>query len=462
MAGTNEENDRTGGRKRIVVAMGIVCAVLLAVGILCRARIHDSLMLGEDAQENGAGSEEAEEEEGVGNDIGVENGLPNGAKGNDSAENRTEAEDRLQNDLMTNGSAQRDAPHSDFFRQIAEIIWEKDWEDIGSEEYASLTSIQIDRADGLVSYQLNHGYVGTFVCPEDLEEDFSDLSFFKGLEWISVDCSMKPEDLRGLENLFGIHSRNTVKEFTEILPCPGKITELGIECHPSEGGPYEKNLEGIEAFPNLQYLSVDCEALEDISALGQFPNLRGLILEECRELQDYRPLLSLGNLEWLKIGGCRLESIDFILSLPKLTSLSLEDVAISCRAEGLFGIPTLRNLYLNDCKIGLDFDRVPANEELEVLSLNRIALLEDPAQEDGNRVSLSEHCDIFAGFPNLAELYLASLGLEDIEFVEKLPHLQYLDITGNPVKDMGPVEQLKELRGIGYGEERKWGGLHIL
>lgn len=462
MAGTNEENGRTGGRKRTVVAMGIVCAALLAVGILCRARIHDSLMLGEDAQENGAESKEAEEEDGVGNDIGAEKGLSNDAKGNSSIGNRTEAEDRPQNDPMTNGSAKKDAPHSDFFRQIAEIIWEKDWEDIGPEEYAQLTSIQIDRAGGLVSYQLNHGYVGTFVCPEGLDEDFSDLSFFKGLEWISVDCSLAPNDLRGLENLFGIHSRNTVNEFSEMLPCPGKITELGVERHPSEGDSPEKNLEGIEAFPNLQYLSVDCEALEDISALGQFPNLQGLILEECRGLQDYGPLLSLRNLEWLKIGGCRLESIDFILSLPKLTSLSLEDVAISCRAEGLLGIPTLRNLYLNDCRIGLDFDRMPTNEELEVLSLNRIALLEDPAREDGNRVSLSEHCDIFAGFPNLTELHLVSLELEDIGFVEKLPHLQYLDITGNPVKDMGPVENLKELQGIGYGEERKWGNWHIL
>lgn len=462
MAGTNEENGRMGGRKRTVVAMGIVCAALLAVGILCRARIHDSLMLGEDAQENRTGSEVAEEEDNVGNDIGAENGLPNDAKGNSSIGDRTEAADRPQNDPMTNGSAQKDAPHSDFFRQIAEIIWEKDWEDIGPEEYAQLTSIQIDRAGGMVSYQLNHGYVGTFVCPEGLEEDFTDLSFFKGLEWISVDCSLKPEDLRGLENLFSVCSRNTVKEFTQIIPCPGKITELGIGCHPSQGSSSEKNLEGIESFPNLQYLSVSCEALEDISALKQFPNLRGLILEGCRKLQDYGSLLSLGDLEWLKISGCRLESIDFILSLPKLTSLSLENVAIMDWAEGLFGIPTLRNLYLNDCRIGLDFDRMPTNEELEVLSLNRIALLEDPAREDGSLVSLSEHCDIFAGLPNLTELHLVSLELEDIGFVEKLPHLQYLDITGNPVKDMGPLEHLKELRGIGYGEERKWGDLHIL
>lgn len=420
MAWTNEENGRTGGRRRSVIGMGIVCGALLAVGILCRAQIYDCLMLGEDTQENGTEKEGAQ------------------------------TEDRLRNDV------------SDFFCEIAEIIWEKDWEDISPEDCASLTSLQIDRAEGLVSYQLSHGYVETFVCQEELEADFSDLSLFKGLEWISVDGRLAPEDLRGLENLFGIHSRNTVKEFTDIVPCPEKIAELGIACHPVEGAPSEKSLEGIEAFPNLQYLSLGCEALEDISALRQFPDLRGLILEGCGELQDYSPLLSLRNLEWLKISGCRLESIDFILSMPRLTSLSLEEVAVSDWAEGLFGIPTLRNLYLNDCRIGLDFVGMPANETLEVLSLNRTALLEDPAGEDGNRVSLSEHCDIFAGFPNLIELHLASLGLEDIGFVEKLPHLQYLDITGNPVKDMEPVENLKELQGIGYGEERKWGDIYIL
>jgi len=451
VAGTNEEKGRTGGRKRTVIAMGIFCGALLAAGFLGRARILDWLRLAEDVEEADAQQKEA------------------GAKAMpraDAAEKNTEesrpgqGSDNIQANEPKDPKAPLDpaeGPRSDFFRRIAEIIWEKKPEDISPEEYASLTSIQIDRAGGLVSYQLNHGYVSSFACPEDLEPDFSDLAFFRGLEWVFVDGSLGSDDLRGLENLSGIHSRNTVNEFTDIIPYPERITELGIE-----GDASIRNLEGIESFPNLKYLSVCCEGLDDISVLKRLPGLQGLILEGCRGLRDYGPLLSLGELELLKIGACGLESIDFVEKMPKLMSLSLEDVEIADWAEGLFGIPTLRYLYLNGCRLGLDFDRMPENEKLEVLSLNGIVLLEDPADRDSGRVSLSEHCDIFDGFPNLRELYLISMDLEDIGFVEQLPHLQYLDITGNPVRNLEPAENLKELRGIGYGEERKWDDIFIM
>ena len=58
---------------------------------------------------------------------------------------------------------------------------------------------------------------------------------------------------------------------------------------------------------------------------------------------------------------------------------------------------------------------------------------------------------MFERFPNLTELYLASLKLDSIAFVEKLPRLQYLDITDNNVTSLKPLEALSDFRAVWCG-----------
>lgn len=519
-----------------------------------------------------------------------------GVSGISGVSGENESSEKLHNKETTNTSETR-LPGSDFFRQVAGNIWEKGYESITAEEYVDLTSLQIDTSEKTVAFQLNHGVVQTMSYGEETELDTADLSVFTGLEWISIDRKLNAGDLQGLERLFGVYTRNTVKEMAAVIPHPELITELGIadgaagqngpksgEAAESTGNTEEKNLEGIEHFPNLAYLTVDYRALEDISALVKFPALQGLMLEECDALTDYSPLLSLGDLEWLKIASDSLENIDFVGSmrrltslsiegsrvksldvlqecpgltllnltgnsmiedysvigklteleeltlemghggklpsfeklaklerlslkdvddlsplkdagsvislfldhcsgaqldavcamtdldtleihrfsttvdslapltgLSKLTSLHLEDVTVNGNVEEIFGIPSLKSLRLDRCRVGIDFAQLPVNGNLEVLSMNGIRIVSNPGEEGAEEVRLSEHYELFDCFPNLTELYLKSLGLEDIAFTEKLPRLQHLDIRDNPVTSLKELQKLKDIRTVWYG-----------
>ncbi len=470
-------------------------------------------------------------------------------------------------------------PRSDFFRRAAEAIWEKDYDAITPEEYADLTALQFDLDENVLYYRLGEGETQTLTYTSDIDMDYSDLSCFTGLQWLSLDDDLDEGDLQGLDNLYGVYSENTLSELAAIIPCPENITDLG-----TADSIFERNLNGIEAFPNLLYFSAEYQALEDISALLQYPDLLGLSLTDCDNLTDYSPLMSLTAMESLHIESDQLKSIDFIKQmpgladlsitdtqitdiqalescpelqslyltgntqvsdysvigqlsrlremelevnyggdlpsfaelteltqlsvkyagdltplkdavhltylaledcsgwelealaslqeltvlvindfssyveslepltrLPHLTDLSLEETSVFGNIEEIFGIPTLRSLYLDDCQVGLDFDSLPANENLELLSLSEISILRDPTYNNGDKVSLSEHYDMFERFPNLTELYLASLKLDSIAFVEKLPRLQYLDITDNNVTSLKPLEALSDFRAVWCG-----------
>ena len=446
---------------------------------------------------------------------------------------------------------------SDFFRQAAENIWGR--KNLTGAEYASLTSLKISREERTVSYQLDHGYVQTMSYGEEMHIDLADLAVFTGLEWLSVDMPLEKGDLEGLESLFGVYADNPLEELAEIIPLPGKITEIGTKDRSGK-----KTLEALEAFPGLRYLSVDYGELEDISALLQFPGLQGLILETGNHLEDYGPLGQLTGLEWLRIKGRGLEKLDFLRGMKSLSSLSiegsgvtdlealdecggiaflslidnpgledysvlgelqgleelvleraqggklppfgktdslerlsvrgawdlsglkealpfpgglrsleihgistevdslealtqlselsaliLEDLRVDRGMEAIFAMPSLRVLHLDHCRFGVDMGRLPINEKLEILSLNG-STLEDTGQ--GTEISLSEHGELLGCFPGLRELYLESMGLDNVEFAVSLPLLEHLDVRGNDIASLAPLKGLKGIRTVWYGD----------
>lgn len=103
------------------------------------------------------------------------------------------------------------------------------------------------------------------------------------------------------------------------------------------------------------------------------------------------------------------------------------------------------------CKVGMDFGHIPINKNLEILSMNGIRIVGKPGEEGAEEIRLSEHYELFDCFPNLTELYLESLGLENIAFAEKLLHLQHLDIRNNPVTSLKELRNLEEIRTVWYG-----------
>lgn len=521
----------------------------------------------------------------------LENLINNNSRNSSSTSNRAESSvSSAQDSTVSQDSGSRDSaddytsdavlPRSEFFCLVAEAIWEKPFQSITAEEYASLTALQINRDDKAIYYQLSNGDTQTLTYQSDLGMQLSDLSSFTGLEWFSIDDDLEKGDLKGLNNLYGVYAENTFEELADIIPHPEYITDLGVY-----DSIFKHNLSGIDAFPNLLYLSLNYESVEDISALSQFPDLLGLRLTDCDDVNDYSPLMSLTNLEELSIQSSQLKSIDFIRQMPNLTNFGIEDTQVSnisalescpvltclylvdnteiddfsvvsgltqltelqlelnyggelpslaglaqlqwlsvkyagdltplkdatsvtylsleeCsgwelesitsmqgltglvindfssyvdslepltrlpnltmlnledtpvfgNVEEIFGIPTLQYLYLDNCQVGMDFDNLPTNEALEILSLNDITILNDPSHNNGDAVNLSEHYDMFEHFPNLTELYVSSLKLDSIDFVEKLPRLQYLDITDNNVTSLKPLENLSDFRTVWCGQ----------
>lgn len=213
---------------------------------------------------------------------------------------------------------------------------------------------------------------------------------------------------------------------------------------------HNSTLPSFANLTDLEYLSV--KNAGDLTPLQDAQNVVYLSLENCSG-NTFETIASLQSLTALYINdfSSYVSSLEPLTRLPNLTILSLEETSVFGNVEEIFGIPTLNYLYLEDCQIGLDFDNLPTNETLTALSLSDTSILHDPTYNNGNTKSLSDHYDMFDHFPNLTELYLASQQIDSIDFVEKLPSLQYLDITDNNVTSLKPLEQLSDFQAVWCG-----------
>lgn len=251
------------------------------------------------------------------------------------------------------------------------------------------------------------------------------------------------ENCTGLTYLYLMNNYN-VTDYSVIEKLT-QLTSLTFSAY------YDDILPSLAALTQLQDLTLD--GVRDISLLKDAVNVTYLSMTECSGW-ELEAITSMKELNTLVINdfASLTESLAPLTQLPKLEILDLSETSVFGNMEEIFGIPTLRQLYLDDCQVGLDFNNIPTNETLEILSMNNIRVLVDPSYNSGVTVSLAEHCDMFSHFPNLTELYLTSLQLDNIDFVVSLPHLQYLDITNNNVTSLKPLEALSEFLAVWCGK----------
>lgn len=225
------------------------------------------------------------------------------------------------------------------------------------------------------------------------------------------------------------------------------LRELTLEM----SGNYNGVMPSFENLTDLQYLEL--KGVRDVSPIKDAVNLTYLSLEDCSG-DSLDMFASLQEIQVLYINdfSSYTSSLEPLTHLPKLMMLSLDDTSVFGNIEEIFGIPTLQYLYLDDCQVGMDFAGIPDNETLEILSMNDITILNDPTYNNGDKVKLSEHYDMFDHFPNLTELHLESTGIDSIEFVAKLPKLQYLNITDNNVTSLKPLEGLSDFQAVWCGQ----------
>ena len=366
-------------------------------------------------------------------------------------------------------------PQSSFFQALAYVIFDKDLADITPEEFASITALEINYDDHEIYYQVDHvdGIALTFDDSSSI--DLYDLTFFPGLEWISlVGEGLEPGDLNGLENLYAVYSENTLTELADIIPYPENITHLSVY-----DTFMEHTLTGIQKFPNLQYLSVQYYGLEDISALNDMPELLGLALIDCDRLTDFSPLMNMTGLEELSITSPQLKTIDFVNKMPNLTYLGIEDSQIP-DIEAVANCPNLTSLYLmnnysvedynvvgdlvnlTDLTIFKDSDApIPSLEkltQLERVSIKNLWEHELPlvtAAENINQLYLERNFDD-DNLELLADLPLTSLSMVDcsisgdhpLAFLTGMTELTYLDLTETYV--FGNMEEVFGIPALEY------------
>ena len=443
------------GQGKAAAAIGIVVSILASVMVALYQRgVFDSMFHPKDDNENEVSAD-------------VSPGIPT-----KEAPKATETPKVTKEPSVTDSpTANVRFPVSSFFRQMAEAIWGKSYWTITAEEYANLTALQINRKTKEIYYQLNYGETKTLTYTSDANKDFADLSLFTGLEWISVEESLSKGDLDGLNNLWGIYADNTIEEYLDMVPEPDNILELGIK-----DSIFEKSLKDIDAFPNLRYLSVDYGSLEDISALTKVPGLIGLAIVNCDRMTDYSPLMSLNGLESLKMEASQLKTIDFVRVMPNLTTLSIEDSAITgldalASCEKLTYLSLVDNSYVEDYSVVGDLESLesltlkinyggalPSFEKLSALRNLDIKYAGDlsPLKDAVNVTYLSmERCSGH-GFETIASMkQLTTLIIHDfssyvdtVEPLLNLPNLTTLDLSDTSI--FGNIEDIFNIPTLRY------------
>lgn len=269
-------------------------------------------------------------------------------------------------------------------------------------------------------------------------------------------------------------SNTELMDISILSECADTVTKLHLIDNY-----YVEDYSVISDFTHLTDLSLSATLYDDygiLPELGNMPNLKSLYLSGYSNVSnladatgleelmlngyygdDLSPLAALTSLKHLTFRNvsCEVSEIEPIRQLTALEEIRLESTYIWGNAEWFLNLPALKSFYADEyCAFGFDTETLEINESLESLSLNGTSLraLEngkwDYSVYDENEISLDEHTDIFANYPNLKTLSLHSNTLSDISFAETLTSLQVLDITDNYVTSLAPLSELPELHTV--------------
>ena len=249
-----------------------------------------------------------------------------------------------------------------------------------------------------------------------------------------------------LEN-YNVTDYSVIDEFTNL-------EDASIEFS------YDNSLPTFSGMTNLKMFSI--EGAEDISFVGNAVNVTKLTLEDCN-LQNMAVLTKLGNLTELHINeaGTYTKNLTPLMDLTGLEILDISETNIFGYVEELLSLPNLKEFYMDECTVAFDFNKITGNENLKILSMNRVKLLDygaDYSEQvyyangEGTQIYISDYAEDFQKFPNLTELYLAGNEVNDVAFAKNLPLLEKLDISDNYVSSVASLKELSNLQVLWCGD----------
>ncbi len=257
-----------------------------------------------------------------------------------------------------------------------------------------------------------------------------DLKSLTGLTSLTINDCNDLKDLSGIEGLLGL--RELSLEIPSNCPQPDLTRFSGVT-----------KLNLIRA--------------ADIGFLSSMTSLEELTLDRCK-VNNQDVFASLTNLKKLTCGWLSgsFQNLNFVSGIPSLEYLNVSGLTTYEDISNVFLVPSIQEIYLNGVECELDFDKVQPSETLKVLEMDGIKLYKNVKVSGGNgiysvdydKVALDEHKDFLMKFPGLKKLSLADNTLAGIDFAASLPALEELNISGNYVTDLKPLQNLSQLKKV--------------
>lgn len=317
--------------------------------------------------------------------------------------------------------------------------------------------------------------------------DYSAISVLAGLECLELESSAVRDVsfLKSLQNLKELSVAGTEAISLEPVGDLSRLTRLRLEDNSSV-----KDYGFLSGLTGITSLVLDKDTSQpdpDLSSMRQLKEL-----EVCG-LMSMAPLKGLAELKSLSIHGCNIDEIQALSSLSgleRLTCYSSWTYAVPLRSlsfvdgmtsleyldfcgigntdgwggygrnmeiygdiSNVFNHAGLKELYLNDCMFGLDFDRLAENPSLEILQMKEVSIKKNIHVESYSGmtdvwyddVSLDENTGFLTHYPGLKELYLDGNQITDVSFAAGLKELERLGLCNNYVTDLTPLNQAGKL-----------------
>lgn len=337
-------------------------------------------------------------------------------------------------------TAYEEEAFSGMLGEMAAIVFGKDADSVTEQELAKIQWIA-DRSD-MDNCYLGYSFENPMenpdaelewlTFPERTPTGYENLYRFTGLKRLDTNsrlsnCTLKSVQLEAVTAYF-----YSFEEEAGALDNPSSVRELTVK------GSIEQ-LDGIEAFPNVEMLSLYAAELEEVDALAALKQLRSLTLTSADGISDFSVLSTAAKLEELSIESESLKSLEFLQRMPQLKGLGLKDGQF-INLGGIESLEHLERLSIKNCDELMDMGSVSALLTLRELTLDKPYKCPEP--------SLAE-------LVNLQRLMLE--GFNSCEFLPKLTNLEELVLRGCNLSSDSSLDGLSKLRKLtctSYGSDR--------
>lgn len=301
-------------------------------------------------------------------------------------------------------------------------------EEVTEDELNELSSIYVYYDNGycVVEYTRNNGEAKQVQIDKNLSSNMADLKNFPNLKKININTGMIPEvALKQFDCLEELWCRNTPKDLSVTLPHPEKLKILG--CFDVE------NLDGVDAFMQLERIYINDRDFVDLNAISALANLKSLEIVNGDSIVDFGVLHSLKQLECLHIDAEQMKDISFVEKMTNLQEFSMKNTIVM-DISALEGKMTLKKVLLQDNSEVTDYSALSSLGGLEELTL-----------ELGSRAQMPDAS-------NWSKLHTLSIrGASDITFMKNLTALKTLYLKGADCSTFGVFASLQNLEYLQLG-----------